>query len=93
MCRILFGLEGEEGEKMRNAELEVYNGVPFGINSGRKKIQAEKEKNKTGFEEYFVIANYWRDKIKEEVKSTIRKYREKPRFVFNAADWKYYDSL
>ena len=93
MCRILFGLPSVEGDKMRQAELDVYNGVPFAINSGRKKIQSERNKNKTNFEEYSVIGNYWRDKIREEVKTTMKKHEIKPRFVFNAAEWNYYNSF
>ena len=93
MCRILFGLDTQEGELMREAELDVYNGVPFAINSGRKKIQLEREKNKTDFEEYSVIGNYWREKIKEEVKTTVKKCEKRPRFVFNSNDWKYFKSI
>ena len=93
MCRILFGLDTEEGELMREAELDVYNGVPFAINSGRKKIQLEREKNKTDFEEYSVIGNYWREKIKEEVKTTVKRCEKRPRFVFNSNDWKYFKSI
>ena len=93
MCRILFGLTTVEGDKMRQAELDVYHGVPFAINSGRKKIQSVREKNQTNFEEYSIIGNYWRDKIREEVKNTMKKHEKKPRFVFNAAEWKYYQSF
>ena len=93
MCRILFGLNTEAGDLMREAELDVYHGVPFAINTGRKKIQLEREKNKGDFEEYSVIGNYWRDKIREEVKTTVKKCEQRPRFVFNQNDWEYFKSM
>ena len=36
MFRVLYGLKGKKGEEMRQAELSVYDGVPFSF-SGRKK--------------------------------------------------------
>ena len=67
MCRILFGLVGPEGDAMRKADLTVYNGVPFGKISGRRRIREN-----LGREEYFVVASYWKDKIKEENKAIIK---------------------
>ena len=37
MYRVLYGLSGDKGDIMREAELSVYNGVPFSKVSGRKK--------------------------------------------------------
>ena len=84
-CRVLFGLTGYYGDEMRKAELSVYDGVPFCLTSGRKKI-----KGKEDDEKYIAIASYWRDKIKEETKSSARKNIEAPRFLFNKMDLDYY---
>ena len=84
-CRVLFGLEGKLGDEMRRSELSVYDGVPFCLTSGRKKVA-----DKVGAEKYKVIGCYWRDKIREETKSLIRQNVEAPRFIFNEADLKYY---
>ena len=68
MCRVLYGLKGTKGDLMRKADLSVYDGIPFvsGL-SGRKKIALAMEKTGVSSkEEHIVIANYWRDKIRDE---------------------------
>ena len=93
MCRVLFGLQGPQGDAMRNAELTVFNGIPFAPMSGRKKIDQEKSKAKGYLEEYIVIGQYWRNKIREEAnKATKGKWNE-IRFIFNSADLSYFQSL
>ena len=93
MCRVLFGLQGPEGDAMRMADLSVYNGVPFAAMSGRKKIEQEKSKNKGWFEEYMIVGQYWRIRIKDEAsKATKGKWNE-IRFVFKPADLVYFKSL
>ena len=86
MCRVLFGLEGPIGDKMREADLSVYDGIPFAENSGRKKIRAQKTKA-----EYYVVANYWRDRIREETKSSMRKKSKQLKFVFNQNEVDYFN--
>ena len=87
MCRILFGLAGPEGDEMRKADLSVYDGVPFGKISGRKRIMEN-----PGREEYLVVAAYWKDKIREENKSITKENADQLRFLFNKNDFLYYNS-
>lgn len=93
-CRVLFGLEGEEGEDMRKADLSVYDGVPFSELSGRNKIAAAKEKvkKKDTFNQYSVIANYWRTKIMNDTRQTRKGQWVQLKFVFNKDDQTYYKS-
>ena len=93
MCRVLFGLQGPEGDAMRKADLTVYQGIAFASMSGRKKIEQEKSKTKGWFEEYSTVGNYWRNRIKDEAtKATKGKWNE-IRFVFKPADLAYFISL
>ena len=93
MCRVLFGLQGPVGDAMRNAELTVYNGIPFAPMSGRKKIQQEKSKAKGYLEEYIVIGQYWRNRIREEANKATKGKWNDIRFIFNSADLAYFKSL
>ena len=93
MCRVLFGLQGPEGDAMRKADLTVYNGIPFSAMSGRKKIKQMRDKAKGSFEEYMAVGKIWRDRIREESsKATKGKWNEL-RFVFNASDLAYFKTL
>ena len=96
MYRVLYGLVGEKGEKMRKAELSVYNGVPFSKGyTGRKKIteQLQNVSNKKGHTKQgadWVVAEYWRDKIRREaLQISTRKWNDL-RFIFTPADLDYY---
>ena len=93
MCRVLFGLQGPEGDAMRMADLSVYNGVPFAAMSGRKKIEQEKSKNKGWFEEYMIVGQYWRIRIKDEASKAAKGKWNEIRFVFKPADLVYFKSL
>ena len=90
MCRILYGLTGPIGEAMRQAELSVYDGVPFtkGM-TGRKKIALEPNKN-SAQAKHMIIASYWREKIKEETKQIVNGKWLQLKFVFNERDFQYY---
>ena len=89
-CRILFGLEGPQGDAMRAADLTVYDGIPFSKLSGRTKIEAAKSKKNKNFNPYTVVAQYWRDKIREDIKLTKRVNRNQIKFVFNENDCAYF---
>ena len=92
-CRILFGLEGPQGDAMRATDLTVYDGIPFSKLSGRKKIETAKSKKKPNFNPYVVVALYWRDKIREDIKLTKRVNRNQIKFVFNENDFAYYQKF
>ena len=84
MCRVLYGLKGTKGDLMRKADLSVYDGIPFvsGL-SGRKKIALAVEKTGVSSkEEHIVIANYWRDKIRDESKQIVNGKWLPIRFIF-----------
>ena len=85
MCRILFGLEGPKGDEMRQADLTVYDGVPFASVSGRIKLKESKR-----IQEYVVIGAYWRDKIKDVMNLTKKQNSDQLKFLFNQADLDYY---
>ena len=95
MLRVLYGLDGEIGDEMRKAELSVYNGIPFssGLN-GRKKIATElsltdKSKGPIKKTEDWVVANYWRDKIRRQTaKLYTGKWARLP-FIFNIDEFNY----
>lgn len=91
MCRVLFGLQGTAGEKMRECEMSVYHGVPFAAITGRKKVQQELEKGKQN-EEYFVVAQYWRDKMRDEAKRIVNNNCHDLRFIFSSKDLSYYNN-
>ena len=55
-----------------------------------KKIETAKSKNKSNFNPYTVVALYWRDKIREDIKLTKRVNRNQIKFVFNENDSAYY---
>ena len=89
MYRLLYGLKGKKGDEMRQAELSVYDGVPFSY-SGRKKIEAMKEKNGPSAKDVdLVIANYWREKIRRETKNRIKGKWLPLRFIFSETDMEY----
>ena len=99
MFRVLYGLGGDSGEAMRKSELSVYNGVPFssGLN-GRKKIAnelptSEKRKGPIAKTEDWIVANYWREKIR---KQTLKMYSGKwaqLEFIFNADELNYHQKM
>ena len=84
MCRVLYGLTGPKGESMRKAELSVYDGLPFSSGlSGRKKIALAKDKNRgPSKDEHIFVANYWRDKIRDESKQIMKGKWLPLRFIF-----------
>ena len=89
MYRVLFGLKGAKGDEMRRAELSVYDGIPFSL-SGRKKIKAVNERSGSSVKDGdVVIANYWREKIKNEAKSRIKGRWLPLRFIFTEKDMEY----
>ena len=88
MYRLLYGLKGRKGDEMRQAELSVYDGVPFSY-SGRKKIEAIKEKYGASKEGDVVIANYWREKIRREATNRIKGRWLPLRFIFSEKDMEY----
>ena len=89
MYRVLYGLKGKKGDEMRQAELSVYDGVPFSM-SGRKKIKALLEKSGSLMKEGdLVISNYWREKIKNEAKNRIKGKWLPLRFIFTEKDIEY----
>ena len=90
MCRILFGIVGQAGDSMREADLSVYHGIPFAKTTGRKRISSAKSISKQ--EEYMTVSSYWRDKIREESKAIMRKKREPLKFIFNKAEFEYHES-
>ena len=91
MCRVLFGLSGQEGDSMREADLSVYHGVPFAKTTGRKRVAKIEGSMRdiTIKEKYFIISLYWRDKIHDESKSIVKKRMKPLRFVFNKAELDY----
>ena len=91
---IMFGLNGEIGDSMREADLSVYHGVPFAKTTGRKRVSkvCSNMGNISIKEKYFIIASYWRDKIRDESKSIVKKKLKPLRFIFNKADLEYYAS-
>ena len=88
MCRVLFGLEGPEGEAMRKAELSVYDGIPFS-NSGRKKIQAQIQKSPHTVD-YSVVGLYWRMKMVQQNSGVVKRKLEDIEFIFNKPDLLYF---
>ena len=91
MCRVLFGLRGQVGDSMREADLSVYHGVPFAKTTGRKRVSRIRSSmgNITPKEKYFIISAYWRDKIHDESKSIAKKRIKPLRFVFNKTELDY----
>ena len=75
---------------MREADLTVYDRIPFSKLSGRKKIETAKSKKSLNFNPYVVVALYWRDKIREDIKLTKRVNRNQIKFIFNENDSAYY---
>ena len=91
LYRVLYGLTGTKGDEMRKAELSVYDGVPFSTGlSGRKKIKALKEKSDPSKQDAdMIVANYWRDKIKDEAKHRVKGKWLPLRFIFTEKDFDY----
>ena len=93
MYRVLFGLGGEKGEAMREAELSVYDGVPFSEGlSGRRKIAKvlESPKKRTPDE---IVADYWREKIKAEARQRCIGKWLPLRFVFTEKEYEYNNEM
>jgi hypothetical protein len=96
MFRVLYGLRGEKGDAMRKAELSVYDGVPFstGLN-GRKKIvnelaDSEKKRGPMNQTEEWVVANYWREKIRRQTLKMHSGKWAKLNFIFNKDEFNYH---
>ena len=77
---------------MRAADLSVYDGAPFSKLSGRLKILAAKDKKKGSVNSHAVIAQYWREKIRDDVRLTKKGYWHQIKFVFNKEDKDYYQA-
>ena len=91
MYRVLYGLSGDKGDIMREAELSVYNGVPFSKVSGRKKITQAIEKRKK--DKDLVVATYWYEKIRSEARQIFSGKWMPLRFIFNEKDLHYHNSF
>jgi hypothetical protein len=92
MYRVLYGLTGNKGDEMRKAELSVYDGIPFSVGlSGRKKIEALRKKTDPSKQDAdLIVANYWRDKIKDEAKNRVKGKWLPLRFIFTEKDFDYH---
>ena len=88
--RLLFGLQGEKGDNLRKADLSVYDGEPFGKYSGRKKIEDSKIKGKV-LNPYLIVSQYWRVKILQDTRSTIKGKWNQIKFAFNNNDLVYFN--
>ena len=90
MYRVLYGLKGKKGDDMRQAELSVYDGVPFSL-SGRKKIEVSMEKSgSTTKDGDTIVANYWREKIKVEARTRVKGNWLPLRYIFSEKDMEYH---
>ena len=87
--RILFGLEGEKGDNLRKADLTVYDGDAFGKYSGRKKIEDAKKKNKN-CNPYMIVSEYWRYKVSQDTRSTVKGKWNQIKYAFNSEQLQYY---
>ena len=91
MYRVLYGLAGEKGDAMRNAELSVYDGVPFSTGlTGRKKIAETLEKVKSSKDQDTVVASYWIEKIKAEARQLFCGKWLPLRFIFTEKELQYH---
>ena len=99
MFRVLYGLEGEIGEMMRKSELSVYNGVPFSTGfNGRKKIANElsAQENRKGpidKTEDWIVANYWREKIRRQTSKMYSGKWAQLEFIFNEDEFHYHQKM
>ena len=99
MFRVLYGLEGEIGEMMRKSELSVYNGVPFSTGfNGRKKIANElsAHENRKGpidKTEDWIVANYWREKIRRQTSKMYSGKWAQLEFIFNEDEFHYHQKM
>ena len=93
MYRILYGLVGEKGEEMRKADLSVYNGVPFSKGyTGRKKIGEHFDKHGVKKQSTdWVVADYWREKIRKEALQILNGKWKDLRFIFTKAELEYHN--
>ena len=96
MYRVLYGLIGNKGDAMRQAELNVYDGVPFASGyTGRKKVHdglkdTLSKRTPSQLTEDWIVANYWRDKIRREaVKICAGKWLPL-RFIFSTNEFLYH---
>ena len=100
MLRVLFGLDGEKGDAMREAEMSVYHGVPFSEMSGRQFIAKEKEKaifgkGSTPFQvknDEWYVAFYWHQKFKAQSRSRYEHKSKQLCYIFNDEELQYYNS-
>ena len=99
MFRVLYGLDGEIGEMMRKSELSVYNGVPFssGFN-GRKKLvnelsASDKRRGPVEKTKDWIVANYWREKIRRQTSKMYAGKWAQLEFVFNADEFNYHQKM
>ena len=90
-CRILFGLDGPKGDDMRAADLSVYDGIAFSKLTGRFKIEAARVKCKGNFNPYMIVSQYWREKIRDDVRLIKKGNRSQIKFLFNDNDYQYYN--
>jgi hypothetical protein len=75
---------------MRQAELSVYDGVPFSDGfTGRKKIAGEFKKGKLVKDSDAIVANYWLDKIKAEARQIYQGKWLQLRFIFTDQQFHY----
>ena len=99
MFRVLYGLEGEIGEIMRKSELSVYNGVPFSTGfNGRKKIANElsaqgNRKGPIDKTEDWIVANYWREKIRRQTSKMYSGKWAQLEFIFNEDEFHYHQKM
>ena len=90
MYRVMYGLSGEKGDAMRQAELSVYDRVPFSEGfTGRKKIVEELKKGKLVKDSDAIVANYWLDKIKAEARQIYQGKWLQLRFIFTEEQFLY----
>ena len=80
---------------MRKVELSVYNGVPFSKgNTGRKKIAEHLEKHGVKKQSTdWVVADYWREKIRKEALQILNRKWKDLRFIFTKAELEYHNRI
>ena len=94
MYRVLYALSGEKGDAMRQAELSVYDGVPFSEGfTGRKKISEEIAKGKLIKDSDTIVANYWLEKIRREARQIYEGKWLPLRFVFTDQQLNYHNEV
>ena len=76
---------------MRAADLSVYDGIAFSKLTGRFKIEAARVKCKGNFNPYMIVSQYWREKIRDDVRLIKKGNRSQLKFLFNDNDYQYYN--